>query len=313
MGNLKRRTFIKTGILAGGAIMITRQLSANGILSNSPLRMQKTVPGEIPDIVTISSDDPEANIPKLLKPLGGIGSFVKSGQTVGILANSPWKNPGYFTNPDIVLVVAGLCLDAGAKNVICLKSANQSYWEKGKLFEKYRTTIEGMTFGTDHVQVDIPGGISLKKADVYKELKEVDVFISIPVAKHHNGVIFSGNLKGMMGASSSDTNRHMHSPDGDYTYDETEWLAQCIADLSTIRKPDLCIIDAMECATNNGPAGPGITVKPRKIIAGKDPLATDVFAAGLIGFDRDQVLTFDKAYKHKLGETDLSKLTLLEL
>jgi uncharacterized protein (DUF362 family) len=313
MEKFKRRTFIKTGILAGGAVIFTRQLSANGLLSNSPLGMKPPAPGEMPDIVTISSDDPEANIPKLLQPLGGISAFVKTGQKVGILANSPWKNPGYFTNPDIVLVIAGLCMGAGAKNVICLKPANQAYWEKGKLFGKYRTTIEGITYGTDRVQVDIPGGISLKQADIYKELQDVDVFISIPVAKHHNGVVYSGNLKGMMGASSSDTNRQMHSPDGNYTYDEREWLAQCIADLSIIRKPDLCIIDAMECATNNGPAGPGNTVKPGKIIAGKDPLATDVFAAGLIGFDRDEILTFDRAYKHKIGETDLSKLTLLEL
>ena len=50
------------------------------------------------------------------------------------------------------------------------------------------------------------------------------MFISIPVAKHHAGVIFSGNLKGMMGASSDDTNRNMHSPEGDYTYDKEEYL-----------------------------------------------------------------------------------------
>jgi uncharacterized protein (DUF362 family) len=136
---------------------------------------------------------------------------------------------------------------------------------------------------------------------------------SIPVAKHHNGTNYSGNLKGMMGVSSSGTNRHMHSPGGDYTYDETEYLAQCIADLCLVRKPDLCVIDALECGTGNGPAGPGPTVKPGKIIAGRDPLATDVYAASLIGFSIDDVLTFKKAYEHKLGETDLSKLKILEL
>jgi uncharacterized protein (DUF362 family) len=115
-----------------------------------------------------------------------------------------------------------------------------------------------------------------------------------------------------MGVSSSNTNRHMHSPDGEYTYDEEEFLAQCIADLNLLRKPDLCIIDAIECAINNGPAGPGTTVKPNKIIAGKDPLATDVYAAQLIGFSPDDILTFRFASEHDLGEIDPGKLKLLE-
>jgi uncharacterized protein (DUF362 family) len=313
MTKFRRREFLKTGLMAGGAVMLSSQLAGSEMLSKSLAGANPPSAFENPDIATISGDDLQSNIPKLLAALGGIGKFVSSGQTVGILANSPWKNPGFYTNPDVVLVVADLCLKAGAKKVICLKSAGKDYWERGQLYEKLNPVIEGLSFGTDKVEVTLPGGVSLKKAEVYKELSEVDVFISIPVAKHHNGTNYSGNLKGMMGASSSGTNRHMHSPEGDYTYNETEYLAQCIADLCLVRKPDLCVIDAIECATGNGPAGPGPTVKPGKIIAGRDPLATDVYAAGLIGFSIDDVLTFKKAYEHKLGETDLSKLKILEL
>lgn len=313
MSKYRRRDFIKTGLLAGSAVILSKQLTASGMLANDLPGMKAPSLFEKPGIVTISGDDPEANIPKLLEPLGGIGQFVGKGQTVGILANSPWKNPGYFTNPDIVLVMADLCLKAGAARINIFKPVPTGYWEKGLLYEKYKSVISSFSYGTDRVDTSIPGGVSLKQAEVFKELAEVDVFISIPVAKHHNGTIFSGNLKGMMGISSSNTNRHMHSPEGDYTYDEVEFLSQCIADLCLIRKPDLCVIDAIECATSNGPAGPGPTVKPGKIIAGCDPLATDVYAAGLIGFDTEDILTFKKAYEHKLGEIDLNKLTLLEL
>jgi uncharacterized protein (DUF362 family) len=117
----------------------------------------------------------------------------------------------------------------------------------------------------------------------------------------------------MMGVSSSYTNRHMHSPDGEYTYDEHEYLAQCIADLCLIRKPDLCIVDAIECSLNNGPAGPGETIKPNKIIAGRDPLALDVYAAGILGIYTDDILTFKRAYELGIGEIDPKKLKLLEL
>jgi uncharacterized protein (DUF362 family) len=313
MKTIKRREFLKTGLIAGGAVMISRHLSGSGISLDWQMQYKTPAAGEVPDIVTISGADPEVSVPGLLEPLGGIAGFVKPGQTVGLLVNSPWKNPGYFTQPDIVMVVADLCLKAGAKEIICLHTAKQDYWERGKLYSKYKPVVDGFKYGTERTMADIPGGVSLKKAEVFRELLDVDVFISIPVAKHHAGCIFSGNLKGMMGASSSATNRNMHSPSGDYTYDEEEYLAQCIADLNLIRKPDLCIVDATVCALNNGPAGPGETMKPGKIIAGKDPLALDAYSANLIGFVPDDVLTFKRAYEHGLGEMEPGKLKLLEL
>lgn len=314
MSQIKRRDFLKTGLMAGGAALLTRPLAAaSGFSMIRPLVYRAPAAGEIPDIVTVSGADPEKGMPRLLEPFGGISQFVRSGQTVGLLVNSPWKNHGYYTNPDVVLSLAGLCLQAGAKEIVCFSHAQQAYWERGLLFEKYKSTIQGFRYGSAYVRVDIPAGITLKKADILRELKEVDVFISVPVAKHHPGVIFSGNLKGMMGASSDDTNRNMHSPDGTYTYDNHEYLAQSIADLNLVRKPDLCIVDATECALNNGPAGPGETVKPGKILAGKDRVALDVYAASLIGFYPDDILTVKFASQHGLGEINPEKVKLLEL
>jgi uncharacterized protein (DUF362 family) len=313
MSQIKRRDFLKTGLMAGGAVLLSKQLAGSGFSLMQPMVYRPPAEGEMPDIVSISGSDPEKSISRLLEPLGGIGQFVHSGQTVGLLANSPWKNPGFYTNPDVVLSLANLCLQAGAKEIICFSTAPQAYWERGLLFDKYKSVIRDFRYGSTHVQVDIPKGVALKKANILKELKEVDVFISVPVAKHHAGVIYSGNLKGMMGTSSDDTNRSMHSPEGDYTYDKHAYLAQCIADLNLVRKPDLCIVDATECAISNGPAGPGETVKPGKILAGKDPVALDVYAASLIGFYPEDILTVKYASEHGLGEINPEKVRLLEL
>jgi uncharacterized protein (DUF362 family) len=311
---IKRREFIRTGVVAGGAVILSNKLAGAGFFSERTMPYSTPIEGEAPDIVTISGDNPEDNLPRLLESLGGIGHYVKAGQTVGLLVNSPWKNPGYYTQPDIVLVLANLCLQAGAKEIICFKPVPQGYWERGRLSGKFASVIQGFRFGADRIDIEIPDGISLKKAEIFKEFNEVDVFINVPVAKHHAGTIFSGNLKGMMGISSSQTNRNMHSPDGEYTYANHGYLAQCIADLNLLRKPDLCIIDAIECALNNGPAGPGETVKPGKLLAGTDPLALDVYAASsLLGFYADDILTFNRAYEHGLGEIDPRKLKLLEL
>jgi uncharacterized protein (DUF362 family) len=313
MSKLKRRDFLRTGLMAGGAVILANNLTGSEFLMDRPMQFQPPSEGEIPDIVTISGANPEESISRLLEPLGGIGQFVRSGQTVGLLLNSPWKNPGYYTKPDVAISLANLCLQAGAKEIICFSPASQAYWERGLLFEKYKSVIQRFRYGSDQIEVEIPKGVSLKKAHIYKELKEVDVFISVPVAKHHAGVLFSGNLKGMMGVSSDNTNRNMHSPEGDYTYDKHEYLAQCIADLNLIRKPDLCIVDATECALNNGPGGPGKTIKPGKILAGKDPVAMDVYSASLIGFNPVDILTVKRANEHGLGEINPAKVKLLEL
>jgi uncharacterized protein (DUF362 family) len=313
MNKIRRRDFLKTGLMAGGAVILSKHLSGSGFLTKRPIDFNPPAKGEIPDIVTISGANPDECMARLLEPLGGIGKFVHSGQTVGLLVNSPWKRPGYYTQPDIVLSLANLCLEAGAKEIVCFQPVPDGYWERGKLSGKFKSVIQGVRYGSDYVDVDIPGGVSLKKAKVFREFKEVDVLISVPVAKHHAGVIFSGNLKGMMGVSSDDTNRGMHSPEGEYTYKEEEYLAQCIADLNLVRRPDLCIVDATECALSNGPAGPGETIKPGKILAGKDSLALDVYAATLLGFTPDDIMTFNKAYVHKLGEIDPAKIILTEL
>ncbi len=300
-----RRSFIKTSILAGGATIIGSQLM--------PKFLHASFQTPFPDIVTIAGNDPLKAIPKLLEQFGGIGNFIKTGNSVGILINSPWKNPGTYTHPDIPLSVIKLCLDAGAKEIVVFKSASAAYWERGNYSTQFEAMIKKFKYSSERKEVDIPGGVALKKATIFKDFLETDIFISVPVAKHHAGVLFSGNLKGLMGVSSGETNRYMHSPKGDYNYDEHEYLAQCIADLNLLRKPDLCIVDATECVLSNGPAGPGDTVKPNKIIAGIDPVALDVYAATLIGFSNNDILTFDKARKLGIGETDISKLTIKEI
>lgn len=305
MKKIRRRDFIRSGMIAGGAVLLGPRIVY--AFQNSP------EPPEDAGIVTTGGDDPFAVMEKLLEPLGGIGRFVKPGQTVGILVNSPWKNPGYYTRPEVGLAVAKLCMDAGAGEIVCFKPVPSGYWEKSRNFDSFKTMVGQFRYGSEREEVEITGGKALKKAEMFKIFREVDVYISIPVAKHHNGVIFSGNLKGLMGVSSSNTNRHMHSPDGQYSYDNHEYLAQCIADLNLVRLPDLCIVDAYECALTNGPAGPGEICKPGKLIAGTDPLALDVYASKLMGFNPDDILTFAKASELGLGEIDPGKLKIVDL
>lgn len=299
MKPISRRNFLKSSAFIGGSVlsasMIPKFLNGNAL------------PGT-PDIVSIPSDDPMNNISMALEPFGGIEAFVKPGQSVGFLLNSPWQHQGYYTHPDIGLSMLKLCKDAGAGKLFCYKPVRDDYWQESRYYEEMKPILDELVYGDERVIVDIPDGKYMNSAEVFKIFMETDIFINIPVAKHHNGTLFSGMLKGLMGVSSRDTNRHMHSPDGEYTYDKEEYLAGCIADLNLVRKPDLCIMDADTCALNNGPRGPGDTTSPKQILAGTDPLAMDVYAAKLIGMEPEDIITFTKAKELNLGNNDLNTI-----
>ena len=304
MKKITRRKFVKTSAAIGGATIIGSYI---------PGVLKAGIPNENPDIVTMPGDNLMENMYKILEPIGGIEKFVPKGSTVGVLLNSPWIHPGTFTHPDVALSVIKLCFEAGAKEVVCFKPVRDGYWLESQYAKSMEKDIEKISYCDERIEVVIPDGVELKNASIYKGFTDVDVFINIPVAKHHAGTNYSGILKGLMGVSSSNTNRHMHSPDGEYTYANYEYLSQCIADLNLIRKPDLCIVDAIECVQNNGPRGPGETIKPNLILAGTDPVVLDVYGANLIGIDPADVFTCVKASEHGLGKNDISDITIMEL
>ncbi|MCB2207232.1 MAG: DUF362 domain-containing protein [Bacteroidetes bacterium] len=304
MKPINRRKFIRRSISVGG-ISIGLSLMPKIIWAN--LLSAES------DIYTITSENPKESIPVLIESLGGIESFVKPGNSVGFLVNSPWVHKGFYTNPDIVLVLMNMCKNAGASKIICYKPVRDGYWEESQYYEEMKPLIDEIVYGDERVEIDIKGGKEMQSAEVFKVFMESDVFINVPVAKHHNGTIYSGILKNLMGVSSRDTNRHMHSPDGEYTYSKTVYLSTCIADLNLIRKPDLSIIDAEVCAINNGPRGPGETTSPGLIIAGTNPLEMDAYASTLLGMEPDNIYTFTAAKELGLGKFDLDTIRVISL
>ncbi|MBN3036690.1 MAG: DUF362 domain-containing protein [Bacteroidales bacterium] len=97
------------------------------------------------------------------------------------------------------------------------------------------------------------------------------------------------------------------------TNDKQEYLSQCIADLNLIRQPDLCVVDALECILENGPRGPGETIRPNRIIAATDLVAADAYAVSLLGFAQEDILTTRFVSELGLGRSDISVLSVMEL
>jgi uncharacterized protein (DUF362 family) len=308
---MDRREFLKRGAALGVSAPLAAPVLGHSTSGDLSLDVAK----QGVDLATVSGSDYYANTVRALEIVGGMGSFVSSGAKVGLLVNSPWQNPGTYTNPDVALAVLRMCLDAGAGDIHTVEGASTDYWNRSSLSGQFATEIAALKpSGEKDVVVDIPNGVSLKAATVSRAFMECDVLIDIPVAKDHDGTRYTGTLKNMMGACIHDpTCRFMHFGSGaEEFYGDPEFLSQCIADLNLVRQADLCVVDATEFVTTNGPAGPGEIQRPQKVVAGTDMVAVDAYCAEVRGLRSTEVQMIRMAHEHGLGEMDFSSLRIQE-
>ena len=120
-------------------------------------------------------------------------------------------------------------------------------------------------------------------------------------------------MKNLMGLNSPLNNKTFHKKGWKTDIDAITHLDQCIADLNTVISPDLCIVDATEFITTNGPFGPGELLKPRKVIAGTDRVAIDSYCSTLLGLTGTDIIHIRKAHEHKLGKINLDAVSIKEL
>lgn len=307
---ISRRSFIKESTAIGLGTLVSGSV-VQGFAG------EKKTDSKQPIVTAVSGEDYFKNTVKAIEELGGMSRFVAKGQKVAILANPQRNNPGAYTKPEVLAAAIRMCKEAGAKTVTCVSWLPLQSWESTGL--KGAADKEGAVLTiTDRKDeslfkpVPVPKGVSLKEARVMKELFKHDVLISIPVTKDHAGNKFTATLKNMMGLNSPLNNRTFHKPNWKTDIADIHHLDQCIADLNTVIKPDLCIVDATEFIITNGPFGPGKLHKPKKVVAGTDRVAIDSYCCTLWGLKAQDIYTITSAHKHGLGEIDLKKVTIKE-
>jgi uncharacterized protein (DUF362 family) len=307
---MKRRDFIRTGAVAGAAALAGGLRGQRTLDAGTP-RLAK------PDLAVVTGADPLLAVNKGLEALGGMKAFVGPGSKVGLLINAPswWRRPGSHTHPDLTLAVILAALEAGAKEIHYLIDPLSAYWARSTRAAKFaQETGAVRKCSASYVEKEIAGAKALKKTSVVREFLDCDVFINLPIIKHHVGVGMSGNLKNLMGVNTNASNQFFHNGSGAKgEYDDIPFLAQCVADLNTLRKPDLCVADAVEFLLTNGPAGPGELRKLDKIILGTDPVAVDAYAAPLVNLKAADVLMITRSAEAGVGRMDVAKLVVEQL
>jgi len=270
------------------------------------------VAGE-PYLAVAHGASPAAITRAVVDALGGISKFVKAGNDVIIKPNicNAQNGPEYAstTNPEVVAELVKLCLEAGAKRVRVMDApfsgtAVVGYVKSGirEAVEKAGGQMELMA-SNKFVAVDFPNGRSLKSNKVYQDIMKADVVINVPIAKHHGSAQLTLAMKGLMGVVQDRNSIHFA-------------LDQRIADLSTVIKPTLNIIDGVRVLMNHGPTGGNLKdVKmANTLIASYDPVATDAYAAQIFFSKKPQDIDYIKlGAEMGLGRYDFDKVRIKEV
>jgi len=253
-------------------------------------------------------------VARVLEPLGGIGKFVKTGDNVVIKPNMAWdRNPDQAANthPLVVKALVELSLDAGAKKIMVFdRTCNEQrrcYVNSG--IQQAMESIKDKRLAYYHpdsrkfVPVNIERGKAVNRLEIYKDAMEADTYINVPVAKHHGLSKLTLGLKNSMGVLGGNRG-HMHQN-----------IGQKLADLATVIRPKLTLIDATRILLRNGPQGGDLDdVKILDtVVASADPVACDAFATTLFGIRPDEIASTVAAYKMGLGEMHLDRMQIIQV
>ena len=303
---MERRDFIKKSFTAGIA---AGSAAAFGNYSNLFAYPYLSLFNKPYDLVAIKGGEPDAMFDKGIQSLGGMRTFVKKGQKVVVKPNIGWDavpERAANTNPILIKRIIQHCFEAGAKDVYVFDHTCDN-WKRCYSNSGIESAVKDaggkIVSGESesyYQNVSIKRGKKLTESKIHELILESDVFINVPILKHHSSADLTISMKNLMGI----------------VWDRGYWhrndLHQCIADFVTCRKPDLNIVDAYFVMKRNGPRGVSkedvLTLKSQIISA--DIVAADAAAAKLFNSEPDEIDHIKIAHEMKLGNMNLDELNI---
>ena len=257
-------------------------------------------------------EEPRAITRAALAAVGGIERFVKSGADVIVKPNICVDYRSYeygaTTNPEVVAALVELCLGAGAKRVRVMDmpfggSPESAYARSG--IEDAVKAVGGKMEVMNRAkfrEVEIPEGRDISSWEVYQDILTADVVIDVPVAKHHNLTRLSLAGKNLLGVILRPGQMHAN-------------LGQRTADLVSLVRPTLTVVDAVRTLMAHGPTGGNLSdVRlTNTVIASHDIVAADAYAATLFELTGTHVPYVKAAADMGLGTLDLESIKIEEI
>ena len=310
--DLTRRQFVRLAVAAGLGTALT---SCGGQEIQTPDETRSASPtptGEYAYLSVARGAEPKAITRAALAAVGGMERFVKSGADVIVKPNICVDYRSYeygaTTNPEVVAALVELCLGAGARRVRVMDTpfggSPQSAYARSGIQDAVKAAggkMEVMNRAKFR-EAEIPEGRDLSSWEVYRDILTADVVINAPVAKHHSLSRLSLGGKNLLGVITRPGQMHVN-------------LGQRTADLVSLVRPTLTVVDAVRTLMAHGPSGGSLAdVRlTNTVIASHDIVAADAYAATLFELTGPWISYVKAAADMGLGTLDLESIRIEEI
>jgi uncharacterized protein (DUF362 family) len=326
--SLDRREFLKKSMVTMGALASVPVLGHFEDLFST----QK----QVVSIVKIKDDRVDYAVEQAIDLLGGISQVTKKYNKIMLKPNLVSDNPNSTTKPAVIKALAQLMKKAGkevsigegsAAAVGINADANGVYFTRKaelldkiqqQVFDKLGYTALAGELGVplinlhtgEMVNVEVPEAHYFKKLTIHRSLSDIDLLCSVPMMKTHALATVTLGLKNVIGLYPGTAYCSVRS----CVHTEAEQagspgVAYEILDMVKANKMGLTVIDGSTAMEGEGPSN-GVLVKMDLIIAGTNPLAADMVAAAIMGFEPGEVPTFSVAHQSGMKPASLNEIEI---
>jgi uncharacterized protein (DUF362 family) len=240
---------------------------------------------------------------------GGLGGIVRKGGTVLIKPNlvAPMApERGATTDPRVCRSLADQVRELGGRAVIAESSAIGVDTEEAfKVCGYDALRVQGYEVvdlkKAALVTVSVPMGTVLKELKLPQLALQADAIISVPKLKTHDQSIATLALKNMKGLVPDTLKKQFHTTFG---------VFRAVAELNTVVKPALSIVDALVAQEGLGPVF-GTPVTMGLLVAGRDPVAVDTVAGLIMGIEPQELEVSKHASELGLGAMDMDRIEVV--
>jgi len=249
-------------------------------------------------------------VEQVLAPLGGIGAFIKPGQSVLIKPNlltarEPEK--AVTTHPEVVRAIIRIVRKQGAEPSVADSPSNVTRLEELWTRTGFRALCDQEEVPLLNLEKEgsTPFTVNGISFSVAQPFLKADVVINVPKVKTHVLTIFTGAVKNMYGTVPGFQKTALHK-----AYPTPPQFGDLMAAIFSKVKPTLSIVDGIVGMDGDGPSG-GDPVKLGFLAASADAVALDHVLCSLLGIDVHGVPYFKPLRDLGLGESDLTLIDVL--
>ena len=232
---------------------------------------------------------------------------IPAGSTVALKVNLGWDLfiPGSITSPLMLDAVAEVMQPHVGRLVVVeadqvLENIERAYEKSGMkaICERHGLEWINMTRAPTTMR-DYPDNRILKQIALPKILEEA-LLVTLPVMKTHAKTGITGSLKNQWGCLP--TMRHEYHL----------VLDDALADLNSVFRPTLAVMDATVGLEGNGPKS-GIPRIADKVLCSADPVALDTIQATLMGIDPTTIAHLQRCADRGIGTNRREEIDVVGL